>query len=82
MLFKNRVLKRIFGPKREGGKGGRRKLHNQKLHKNKLGSRMYRLENDIKYKGCEGSGQSTMAGSRELDNEPSGFTRRTGDFLN
>jgi hypothetical protein len=31
-VFENRVLKRIFGPKRDGVIGGRRKLHNEELH--------------------------------------------------
>jgi hypothetical protein len=31
-VFENRVLKRIFGPKREGVTGGWRKLHNKELH--------------------------------------------------
>jgi hypothetical protein len=31
-VFENRVLKRIFGPKRDGMTGGWRKLRNEKLH--------------------------------------------------
>jgi hypothetical protein len=31
-VFENRVLKRIFGPKRDGVTGGWRKLHNDALH--------------------------------------------------
>jgi hypothetical protein len=31
-VFENRVLRRIFGPKREGVMGGWRKLHNEELH--------------------------------------------------
>jgi hypothetical protein len=31
-VFENRVLRRIFGPKRNGVMGGWRKLHNEKLH--------------------------------------------------
>jgi hypothetical protein len=31
-LFKNRVLRRIFGPKRDGVTGEWRKLHNEELH--------------------------------------------------
>jgi hypothetical protein len=31
-VFENRVLKRIFGPKREEVAGGRRRLHNEQLH--------------------------------------------------
>jgi hypothetical protein len=32
MVFENRVLKRIFGTKRNGVTGGWRKLHNEELH--------------------------------------------------
>jgi hypothetical protein len=31
-MFENRVLKRIFGPKRDEVIGGWRKLHNEELH--------------------------------------------------
>jgi hypothetical protein len=31
-VFKNKVLRRIFGPKRVGVTGGWRKLHNEELH--------------------------------------------------
>jgi hypothetical protein len=31
-LFENRVLRRIFGPKRDGVTGGWKKLHNEELH--------------------------------------------------
>jgi hypothetical protein len=31
-VFENRVLRRIFGPKRDEETGGWRKLHNVKLH--------------------------------------------------
>jgi hypothetical protein len=31
-MYENRVLRRIFGPKREGVTGGWRKLHNVELH--------------------------------------------------
>jgi hypothetical protein len=30
-VFENRVLRRIFGPKRDEGTGERRKLHNEEL---------------------------------------------------
>jgi hypothetical protein len=32
-VFENRVLRRIFGPKRDEVIGGWRKLHNEELHK-------------------------------------------------
>jgi hypothetical protein len=31
-IFENRVLRRIFGPKRDEETGGWRKLHNEELH--------------------------------------------------
>jgi hypothetical protein len=31
-VFENRILGRIFGPKRDGVTGGWRKLHNEELH--------------------------------------------------
>jgi hypothetical protein len=31
-VFENRVLRRIFGQKRDEMKGGWRKLHNEELH--------------------------------------------------
>jgi hypothetical protein len=31
-MFENRMLRRIFGPKRDEGTGGWRKLHNEELH--------------------------------------------------
>jgi hypothetical protein len=31
-VFENRMLRRIFGPKRDGAMGGWRKLHNEELH--------------------------------------------------
>jgi hypothetical protein len=31
-VFENRVLRRIFGPKRDGVTGGWRKLHKEELH--------------------------------------------------
>jgi hypothetical protein len=31
-MLENRVLRRIFGPKRDGVTGGWRKLHNEELH--------------------------------------------------
>jgi hypothetical protein len=31
-VYENRVLRRIFGPKRDEVKGGWKKLHNEELH--------------------------------------------------
>jgi hypothetical protein len=38
-MFENRVLRRIFGPKRDEVKGGWRKLHNEELYKYTLSQR-------------------------------------------
>jgi hypothetical protein len=32
MVFENRVVRRIYGPKRDEVAGGRRKLHDEELH--------------------------------------------------
>jgi hypothetical protein len=31
-VFENRLLRRLFGPKKDGVTGGWRKLHNEELH--------------------------------------------------
>jgi hypothetical protein len=41
-VFENRVLRRIFGPKRDVGKGGWRKLRSEELH-NLCFSRIIRM---------------------------------------
>jgi hypothetical protein len=41
-VFEDRVLRRIFGPKRDGVTGGWRKLHNEDLHN--LYSKNYKVE--------------------------------------
>jgi hypothetical protein len=43
-VFENRVLRRIFGPKRDGVTGGWRKLHNEELHN--LYNFNYKVEKD------------------------------------
>jgi hypothetical protein len=35
-VFENRVLRRIFGPKRDERMGGRRKLHNEELQEPRI----------------------------------------------
>jgi hypothetical protein len=39
-VFENRVLRRIFGPKRDEVTGGWRKLHNEELHNLNSSSRI------------------------------------------
>jgi hypothetical protein len=40
-VFENRVLRRIFGPKRDEMAGGWRKLHDEELHKSYSSSNTY-----------------------------------------
>jgi hypothetical protein len=42
-VFENRMLRRIFGPKREEAGGGWRRLHNDELHKLYLSPNIIRL---------------------------------------
>jgi hypothetical protein len=42
-VFENRVLKRIFGPKRDEVTGGWRKLHNEEFHDLYSSSSMIRI---------------------------------------
>jgi hypothetical protein len=46
-VFENRMLRRIFGPKREELAGGWRRLHNEELHKSYTSSNNIRV---IKYR--------------------------------
>jgi hypothetical protein len=42
-VFENRVLRRIFGPKRDEATGERRKLHNEELHDLYCSRNVFRL---------------------------------------
>jgi hypothetical protein len=42
-VFENRVLRRIFGPKRDEVTGGWRKLHNEELHNLYFSSSIIRM---------------------------------------
>jgi hypothetical protein len=42
-VFENRVLRRIFGPKREEVVGGWRRQHNEELHKFHLSQNIIRV---------------------------------------
>jgi hypothetical protein len=42
-VFENRVLRRIFGPKRDGVTGGWRKLHNEEPHNLHSSSNIIRI---------------------------------------
>jgi hypothetical protein len=60
-VFENRVLRRIFGPKRDELVGGWRKLHNEDLHN------LYPSPNIIRVIKSR-----KMKGPHEHGNEPSG----------
>jgi hypothetical protein len=45
MACENRVLRRMFGPKRDKILGGWRKLHNEELHKFYFSSNTIRITN-------------------------------------
>jgi hypothetical protein len=42
-VFENRVLRRIFGPKRDEVTGGWRKMHNEELHNLFSSPRIFRM---------------------------------------
>jgi hypothetical protein len=44
-VFENRVLRRIFGPKRKEVEGGWRRLHKEELHKLYSSPNIIRLSN-------------------------------------
>jgi hypothetical protein len=61
-VFENRVLRRIFGPKRNEVKGGWRKRHNEELHN------LYSSPNTIrmnKSRGARWAGYVTRMGERK-----------------
>jgi hypothetical protein len=58
-VFENRVLRRIFGPKRDEVKGDRRKLHNEELHKLYSSPNITRM---IKSRKMRGSGHVARIG--------------------
>jgi hypothetical protein len=54
-VFENRVLRRIFGPKREEVVGSWRRLHNEKLHNLYASQNFIRLIK-LRRMGWEGKG--------------------------
>jgi hypothetical protein len=61
-VFENRVLRRIFGPKRENGVGDWRRLHNEDLHNLYTSPNIIRV---IKMKEDEMSRACSMDGRDE-----------------
>jgi hypothetical protein len=73
-MFENRVLKRIFGPKRDGVTGGWRKLHNEVLHNLYSSTSIIRI---IKLRRMRWAGHVTRMGEKRnvyklLVGEPEG----------
>jgi hypothetical protein len=60
-VFENRVLRRIFGPKRDEVTGGWRKLHNEELHNLHSSPRIIRM---IKSKTMGRAGQAARMGEK------------------
>jgi hypothetical protein len=61
-VFENRVLRRIFRPKRDEVTGGRRKLHNEELHNLYSSPSIIRM---IKSRGMRWAGHVTRMGEEE-----------------
>jgi hypothetical protein len=52
-MFENRVLRRIFEPKREEVAGGWRRLHNEELHNFLASANIIKVTKSIRMR-CEG----------------------------
>jgi hypothetical protein len=81
-VFENRVLRRIFGPKREKVTGEWRKLHNEKLNDLYCSSNIVRVTKSIRMKWA---GHVAHMGKRKgvcsvLVGKPEG-KKTTGDTL-
>ena len=62
MVCENRVLRRIFGPKTDEGKGKWRKLHNEELHELYSSLSIFRV---IKSRRMRWAGMSRLWGREE-----------------
>jgi hypothetical protein len=60
-VFENRVLRRIFGLKKDEGIGGRKKLHNEELHNLHSSSNIIRM---IKSRRMRWEGHVAQMGER------------------
>jgi hypothetical protein len=65
-VFQNRVLRRIFGPKRDEVRGGWRKLHNEELHNLYSSPNIIRM---IKSKRMGCAGHVAQMGRKEMHTE-------------
>jgi hypothetical protein len=62
-VFENRVLRRIFGPKKDEVMGGWRKLHNEDLHDLCSSPSIIRM---IKLRRMRWAGNVAQMGTREM----------------
>jgi hypothetical protein len=62
-VFENRVLRRIFGPKRDEVTGGWRKLHNEEVHNLYLSPSIIRM---IKTRRMRWVGHAARTGRRGM----------------
>jgi hypothetical protein len=82
-VFENRVLRRIFGPKRDEEPGGWRKLHNEELHNlfclrsiiRMIESKRKRCEGPVALKGMKKIAYRILVGKPE-GKRPLGRPRR------
>jgi hypothetical protein len=63
-VFENKVLRRIFGPKRDGVRGEWRRLHNVELHR-QIKSRRMRWAGHVARMGQERNVYSVLIGKPE-----------------
>jgi hypothetical protein len=85
-VFENRILRRIFGPKRDAVMGEWRKLHNEELHNlysypdiiRQVKSRRMRLAGDVARMGEESKVYKVLVGKPE-GKRPLGRPRRRWD---
>jgi hypothetical protein len=71
-VLENRLLTRIFGPKRNGVRGGWRNLHNEELHNCSSPS----IIRKIKSRRIRWEGHVTRMGKREMYVNSGGKVRR------
>jgi hypothetical protein len=87
-VFENRVLRGIFGPKREEVIGGWRKLHNEELHNlycspniiGMMNSRRMRWAGHVAYTGEKGNAYKILVECRKERDHVASFIETCVDF--